>query len=116
MVDEKLDMTWQCARAAQKDKRVLEWVKSIMASKAGEGILPLCATPHLEYCIWSPHIGRPGTCWSEFRATKKIRDMEPLFCEDRVRELGLFSQEKNEKVLGRPYSILPVPKGDLQQS
>jgi len=59
LVDEKLDMTWQRALAAQKATRILACIPSSMGSRAREGILPLCSAlvrPHLESCIqlWSP--------------------------------------------------------------
>ncbi|KAK4823969.1 LOW QUALITY PROTEIN: hypothetical protein QYF61_008355 [Mycteria americana] len=50
-------------------------------------------TPHLEYCIQLCHSQhKTWTCWS--RATKIIRGLEHLSCEERLRELGLFSLEK----------------------
>jgi len=59
LVDEKLDMTQQCALAAQKANRTLDCIPSSMASGAREGILPLWSAllrPHLQSCVqlWSP--------------------------------------------------------------
>jgi len=47
------------------------------------------------------------------RATKMMRGMEHLCCEERVRELGLCSLEKAP---GRPYCGLSVLRGDLEES
>jgi len=59
LVDEKLDVSQQCTLAAQKASCVLGCIKSRVASRAREGILPLCSAlvrPHLESCVqlWSP--------------------------------------------------------------
>jgi len=59
LVDKKLNMSWQCALAAQKANRILGCIKTSVASRAREGILPLYSTllrPHLEFCVqlWSP--------------------------------------------------------------
>ena len=54
--------------------------------------------PRLEYCIqaWSPQYRRDVELFKQVqrRATKTIRGLEHLSCEDRLREL--FSQEKRE--------------------
>jgi len=47
-------MSQQCAFTAQNANCILGCTKSSMASKAREGILPLCSVllrPHLEYCV-----------------------------------------------------------------
>jgi len=101
LVDEKMDMTRQCALAAQKVNHILGCINSSVASRLWKVILPLYSTlvrPHLESCVqlWSPQHKKDTDLLEQVqrRATKMIRGLEYLSYEKSLRHFGLLSLEK----------------------
>ena len=114
LVDKKLNTTWECALAAQAANRVLGYIKSSVASRLGRWFCPSALVrPHPESCIqlWSPQHRKDMELLERVqrRATKMIWGLEPLSCEERLRELGVFSLEK-KRLWGDLIAAFQYPK------
>ncbi|KAJ7397490.1 hypothetical protein BTVI_135025 [Pitangus sulphuratus] len=91
-VDNKLSISPQCALVSKKAKRVLECFKKSIDSRSQEVILPLYSDlvrQHLEYFVqfWAPQFKNKKKLLEgvQRRATKMMRELELLSCEERLR-------------------------------
>jgi len=111
-------MSHQYVLAAQKANYILGCIKRSMASRAREGILPLCSAlvrPPRSPASSSGALstGQTWTCWSRARGDHKDdpRAGAPLLQGQAKRVGGV--QPGEEKAAGTPYSSLSILKGGL---
>lgn len=93
--------------ATKKADGILGCIRQSIPRRSREGIFPFCSAllrPHVECCVQFCPLPSRSETWSYWK--EMLKGLEQLFCEERLRALGLFSLEKSCGDLINVYTYL----------